>query len=72
LTGQVWGAKAVKGAFDIFPETETNFYLKLDGTQLVFFKNDRGEVTALLHRSARPGVPDSPQAKKILAAPAGL
>jgi D-alanyl-D-alanine-carboxypeptidase/D-alanyl-D-alanine-endopeptidase len=65
LTGQVWGTKAIKGAFDIFPASDTNFFLKIDGTQLLFVKNDRGQITALIHRSARPGVPDSPQAKKL-------
>jgi hypothetical protein len=65
LTGQVWGPKALKGAFDIFPETETNFFLKLDGSQFIFVKNEQGEVTALFRRSPRQGAPDSSHAKKL-------
>jgi hypothetical protein len=36
-------------AFDIYPESETNFFLKFDGAQLTFIKNDKGEVTAVIH-----------------------
>jgi hypothetical protein len=59
LECQVWGENAIRGAFDIYPESETNFFIKLNGAQLTFIKNDQGEVTAVIHHSARPGVPDA-------------
>jgi CubicO group peptidase (beta-lactamase class C family) len=58
LVGQVWGENAVRGAFDIYPESETNFFIKLNGAQLTFLKNDKGEVTAVIHHSSHAGVPD--------------
>jgi hypothetical protein len=48
----------MQGIFDIYPESETNFFLKLDGAQLTFIKNDKGEVTAVIHHSSQAGVPD--------------
>jgi hypothetical protein len=58
LEFQIWGENAIQGAFDINPESETNFFIKLNGAQLTFIKNDKGEVTAVIHHSARAGVPD--------------
>jgi hypothetical protein len=62
--GQVWGENALKGAFNIYAESETNFFLKIHGAQLTFIKNGKGKVTALRHHSAHPGVPDA-VAKKV-------
>ena len=56
LVGQTWGKNVLKDAFDIYPESETNFFLKVDGAQLTFIKNDKGEVTAVIHHQA--GYPD--------------
>jgi CubicO group peptidase (beta-lactamase class C family)/GH35 family endo-1,4-beta-xylanase len=52
LVGQAWGKNILQGAFDIYPESETNFFLKIDGAQLTFIKNDKGEVTAVIHHQA--------------------
>ena len=49
LIGQAWGENVMQGAFDIYPESETNFFLKIDGSQSTFIKNDKGEVTAVIH-----------------------
>ena len=64
LVGQVWGENALKGAFDIYPESETNFFIKLNGAQLTFIKNQQGQVTAVIHHSAQAGVPDA-EGKKL-------
>ena len=39
--------------------SETNFFFKIDGSQLTFIKNDKGEVTAVIHRASRGGTPDT-------------
>jgi len=62
LVGQAWGENVLKGAFDIYPESETNFFLKIDGAQLTFIKNDKGEVTEVIHHME--GRPDS-EGKKL-------
>ena len=62
LVGQAWGKDAIPGAFDIYPESETNFFLKFNGAQLTFIKNDKGEVTAVIHHMA--GFPDN-EGKKL-------
>jgi hypothetical protein len=49
LLGQVRGDNVLKGAFDIFPESETVFFLKVDGSILTFMKNDQGQVTRVTH-----------------------
>ncbi len=64
LVCQIWGENTIQGAFDIYPESETNFFIKLNGAQLTFIKNDKGEVTAVIHHSARAGVPDA-EGKKL-------
>ena len=56
LVGQAWGKDVEGGVFDIYPESETNLFLDLDGAQLTFIKNDKGEVTAITHHLA--GLPD--------------
>jgi CubicO group peptidase (beta-lactamase class C family) len=55
LVGQAWGKNLVQGAFDIYPESETNFFIKVDGSQLTFVKDDKGEVTAVIRRVAGLG-----------------
>jgi CubicO group peptidase (beta-lactamase class C family) len=62
LVAQSWGKDVLQGAFDIYPESETNFFIKIDGAQLTFIKNDKGEVTAVIHHQA--GYPDS-EGKKL-------
>jgi hypothetical protein len=62
LVGQAWGENVLQGAFDIYPESETNFFLKIGDAQLTFIKNDKGEVTAVIHHY--PGLPDS-EGKKL-------
>ncbi|MGD0077128.1 MAG: serine hydrolase [Sedimentisphaerales bacterium] len=49
LVGQAWGRNFIQGAFDIFPESETDFFSKVDGAQLTFVKDDKGEVTGVIH-----------------------
>ena len=49
LVGQAWGKNVLRGAFDIYPESETNFFIKFDGVQLTFIKNSKGEVTAVIN-----------------------
>jgi hypothetical protein len=56
LIWQAWGENATRGATDIYPESETNFFIKLTGAQLTFIKNDKGKVTAVIHHLA--GLPD--------------
>jgi pimeloyl-ACP methyl ester carboxylesterase len=65
----VWQAfldKAWAGALDLYPESETNFFIKINGAQVTFIKNDKGEVTALTHQAAGllAGLPDN-EGKKI-------
>ncbi len=56
LLGQIRGENTIPGAIDIYPESETNFFLKIDGSQLSFIKNGNGEVTDVIHHF--PGLPD--------------
>ncbi len=62
LVWQAFGRNAPQGALDVYPESETNFFLKINGAQLTFIKNDKGEVTAVIHHYA--GFPDS-EGKKL-------
>jgi CubicO group peptidase (beta-lactamase class C family) len=62
LLWQAWGKDAAKGAIDLYPESETNFFLKFNGAQLTFLKNDKGEVTAVRHHLE--GLPDC-EGKKL-------
>ncbi|HEY5043195.1 MAG TPA: serine hydrolase domain-containing protein [Verrucomicrobiae bacterium] len=51
------------GTFDIYPESETNFFLKIADEQFIFIKNGKGEVTAVtVHHPA--GLPDT-KGKKL-------
>jgi CubicO group peptidase (beta-lactamase class C family) len=64
LVSQAWceGENVLPGAFDIYPESETIFFDKLLCAQYIFVKNDKGEVTAVIHHLA--GFPDS-EGKKL-------
>jgi pimeloyl-ACP methyl ester carboxylesterase len=57
LVGRAFGAGISTRASDLYPESETNFFVKSDGVQVTFIKNDQGEVTALIRH--KPGRPDS-------------
>jgi pimeloyl-ACP methyl ester carboxylesterase len=59
---QATGGRVLQGAHQIFPESETNFFLPINGAKLAFIKNDQGEVTGLIHHMT--GLPDS-EAKKV-------
>jgi pimeloyl-ACP methyl ester carboxylesterase len=63
LVWQAFGGDALRGVLDVYPESETNFFLKINGAQLTFIKNNKGEVTAVIHQMA--GLPDS-EGKKIM------
>jgi hypothetical protein len=57
LVGRAVGRNGGGGDFDIYPESETGFFLKINGARLTFIKNDKGEVTAVIHHIA--GLPDT-------------
>jgi hypothetical protein len=59
LVGQAQGENTIPGAFDIYPPSETNFFIKLNGAQLTVIKDDQGQVTSVIHHSSQAGVPDS-------------
>jgi hypothetical protein len=63
---QLMGQAAIKGehhgAYNIYPESETNFFIKFNDAQLTFIKNDKGEVAAVIHHEA--GLPDH-EGKKL-------
>jgi hypothetical protein len=56
----VWRAKGknfATGAIYLYPESETNFFMQIfDNAQLTFVKNERGQVTSIIHHVE--GVPD--------------
>jgi hypothetical protein len=62
LVLQAFGRSGSQGALDVYPESETNFFLKIDGAQVTFIRNDKGEVMAIIHHMA--GLPDS-EGKKL-------
>ena len=45
------GRNAPKGAIEMYPESETNFFDKFEGV-MTFVKNDKGEVTAVTFKHA--------------------
>ena len=57
LVWQAFGRDALPDALALYPESETNFFLKKYEAQVTFIKNDQGEVTGMIHRMA--GLPDS-------------
>src|SRR4029434_7780917 len=62
LVWQAFGGEALRGVLDLYPESETNFFLKINGAQVTFIKNDQGEVIGIIHQMA--GLPDS-EGKKL-------
>ncbi len=64
LVGQALGQNTLQGAFDIYPESKTNFFLKVNGAQLTFLKNDAGQVTAVIYHSYGARFPDC-EGKKV-------
>jgi hypothetical protein len=64
LTGQASGENFIKGIFDIYPESENNFFIKLNGAQLTFIKNDDGNVTAVTYHFYASKFPDC-EGKKL-------
>jgi D-alanyl-D-alanine-carboxypeptidase/D-alanyl-D-alanine-endopeptidase len=57
------GMNVPEGIFEIFPESETNFFDKVICEQLTFIKNDKGETTAVTFQAINR--PDMIQAKKL-------
>jgi len=53
------------GEFDMYPESETEFFLKMNGARLAFIKDDNGEVITVIHQIA--GLPDC-EGKKLKSA----
>jgi hypothetical protein len=49
LIAQAQGREAFRGAFHIYPESETNFLATFNDAQFTFIKNDEGEVTGVIH-----------------------
>ena len=62
LVWQAFGRRVSQRALDLYPESETNFFLKKYGARVTFIKNDKGEVMAIIHHMA--GLPDS-EGKKL-------
>lgn len=56
MIGQARGENTLKLPFDIYAESQTNFFLKINGAQLTFIKNQKGEVTSVIHHMS--GVPN--------------
>ena len=50
LVGQARGANTLQGAFDLYPESETNYLIKVNGAQLTFIKDDSGVIKTVIHR----------------------
>jgi alpha-beta hydrolase superfamily lysophospholipase len=62
LVWRSFAKNALTLASDLYPESETSFFLTKYGLQVTFIKNDKGEVTAIKHHKA--GLPDS-EGKKL-------
>ncbi len=54
LLGRATDKNGGWGAFDLYPESETNFFFTMTiiGVQLTFIKNDQGEVTSVIRHVA--------------------
>jgi hypothetical protein len=65
LVAQVSDKDGSGDVFDIYPKSETNFFLTVEtDEQFVFIKNDKGEVTAVIAHHPRGERPDI-EGKKI-------
>ncbi len=62
LIWQALGNGALQVASNLYPESETSFFLKKYGAQVTFIKNDEGEVMTIIHHKA--GLPDN-EGKKL-------
>lgn len=52
--GKLMGAATAQPKAQLFPTSETEFFLKVVDAQITFFRNERGEVTQLiLHQNGR-------------------
>jgi hypothetical protein len=49
LVGKTRGENTIQGVFDIYPESETNFLIKINGARLTFIKDDKGVATSVVH-----------------------
>ncbi len=56
------GENAVPGAISVYPESNTEFFTKIDPVQLTFVKDNQGVVTAVIFHAA--GLPDYEGKKK--------
>jgi hypothetical protein len=52
---QIQMAISPNTALNMYPMSETNFFLKVDDSLMTFIKNDKGEVTGAIHHSDRGG-----------------
>ena len=48
LAGKFTRDDIPENVHEIYPESETNFFIKTDGAQIRFIKNDKGEVTGFI------------------------
>jgi CubicO group peptidase (beta-lactamase class C family) len=62
LVWQAKGDNVLPGALQLFPESETNFFIKINGARLTFLKNRAGAITAVAHHQS--GLPDL-EARKL-------
>jgi D-alanyl-D-alanine-carboxypeptidase/D-alanyl-D-alanine-endopeptidase len=53
LIGEATGENTPQGAFEIFAESKTNFFLKINGAQLVLKKDSSEKVTGIIYRTYR-------------------
>jgi hypothetical protein len=62
LVGKTQGENSNSGAFDIYPESETNFLIEVNGARLTFIKGDKGAVMSVVYHET--GIPDI-EGKKV-------
>ena len=48
------GRELTQGPFEIYPESETNFFDRITGAQMTFNRNNKGEMTAVIHHAGFP------------------
>ncbi len=58
LIGEASGQNMPQGAFDIFSASETTFFLKINGAQLTFKKDDPGRAIAVVYHTYAGRRPD--------------
>jgi hypothetical protein len=59
-----------KTGLDMYPMSETNFFVKIDDSLMTFVKNDKGEVTGVIHHTDGAGGWGPPAVGKKVPAPA--